>query len=189
MATKDGLGSTMYEGAAAYGTFQAYLGAIIISFFGGIFVLIGLHLMMKTNYYDKQTMASVTNVPKCGKKESTNTVKQKNGHSETTTSISWDCPLVVDYSVDNESYSEVPITVNRHTPVSQGENITVFYHKDDNSKIQQHSDSAAVLGAILFFVALVFIGLAWLRVYIVNKYKFAAAATGASSAINMISGR
>lgn len=167
----DGLGDKLYNGAASFGRFNAIIGIIIASFIGGIFIIIGLFLLIKKNRYTNKVEATVKTAT-CNK--ITNAEQQP--------IIS--CALTLEYHVNGKLINGTLYTNDREYKI--GDKFPVYYNDQNPQDVLLKPSSNKMLGGILLGVGLVLILFTVLHYYIVSRFKFAAAASGVGNAYNMI---
>lgn len=176
-----GLGDEIYSGAASFGKFRAIIGVIFGTIIGlgiitgGIFALIH-----KTKLTGETTGIFVDNqnppkpiLPNCS--SSTN---QDNN-------ISYNCHFNVQYQVGSTTYTKVFDTSSNINYQYQTD-IVVYYDPDYPDNASLSKDDYHTVGYVLICSGIFLLIVSWITVWVVYHYKFAAAASGAAGAIEMV---
>lgn len=161
------LANNIYDGAAEYGRFMAIIGLIIGCLIATIMIVGGVVLLFKKNKYTQIISGDIT-------KSQCNNINN---------SIS--CSLSAQYIVGDESNQKYTIdnTMNGKTYYNVGDKINIYYDPNNPGLSSTNKPISFVLiGSILIIIALLIICGVSLNYYIVNRYKFAAAATGVGDA-------
>jgi hypothetical protein len=168
------LGSTLYGGAAEFGRIMSDISAIVTTIIFMILLIIGIQLVRHKKTRTSSTTATVHTVQTCA---------QFTDNSEKT--VSYDCSLVVQYTVGTKKYTNVDLTISGPIKYAVGDSITVYYDPADPSKIFTSKDEENIIGWILIGVGLVLLVSSWGWYWISHRYKFAAAVGGVDTGIQM----
>ena len=162
----EGLGDQLYDGAASFGRFMAYIWFGIFSLIALVFFILGIVFLFGKNKYIA-TDGKITSItsPQCK--------ENPNGK----------CNSVVEYRVNNNTYK-----TNLYTPYNsyEGQTIKIEYDSSDPHRAQLKGMHPKVLALIFFGIAILLFGIGYLIYYINTRYKFAAAASGVGTGFDMI---
>jgi len=164
--SKKGLGHEIYDGAASFGRFMSIVSLVVGSIIAIILLIIGFYLLFTKTKYTAETDGKVIGV-RCG------TNNSGKGYS---------CTGVVEYTVNNIVY-KMPLNTGT---LYEGQAFKIVYVPSEPAKAQIKGISRQAIGGILIAIAFVVFGLAFLHYYIVNRFKFAAAASGVGTGIDMV---
>lgn len=177
-----GLGDEIYSGAAAWGRFRAIIGVIFGTIIG-IGLIIGgiVSLRHKTKLTGKTTGKSVDNqnppqpvsVPPCS------------STSDKDNNRSYLCHFKIQYTVESKEYTKI-FDTNSNTNYAGQTDIVVYYNPDDPTDASLTKDDYHTVGYVFLGFGVFLILASWIGLWIVYHYKFAAAASGAAGAIDMI---
>lgn len=163
------IGTTIYDGAAEYGRFMAWVGLIIGMFISAALAVIGLWLLLSKEKYSQITTATVKEA------ECKTVISDK--------SMITNCLLKITYTVDSKLYEKTYGAQGRNYFV--GETFTIRYNPE-NPDDYSTNIGRRWIGWILIGVGLVVAGLSLFSWWIAMKFQFAAAATGVGSAYGII---
>jgi hypothetical protein len=176
---KKGLGTEIYSGAAEFGRFRALLGVIFGTVIGIIMIGIGIYLAARRT---KRTLSVFGNikdgVPQC----TVSSYSDKNG-----TTITYNCVFTVDYKIDDKPYSHT-FTTNSSTNYVGIKDIRLYYESGKEGDVSLSEDNTHIAGWIVLGIGVFLIIGSWISWYIINRFKFAAAASGTAGAFEMIRG-
>lgn len=182
-----GLGEDIYEGSATFGRFMAWISLIISVIIGGVLIGLGIRMLLKKKQWTNKVTGNVVNAI-CNTSNVTNCTGGKD--STCTTEPMTSCDLNIEYTVGQEEYVSrllMEEKTNLHKRV--GEKVEVFYKDSDPSIISRDGDgSKKLVGWILVGFGIGVIIIASISFYVVQKFKFAAAASGVGSAFGMFNG-
>ena len=134
-APQSKLGSEVYTGVAAFGRFQAVIGAIV-----GVIIAIILIIIGSMRLRDKHTASAlmkITSVKQCT--QQTQTDNQGN------TSVNYACTIAVSFTASNgKTYSNPSVSVISTKPLSTGMAITLRYDPSSPSSIVQEASPKAL---------------------------------------------
>jgi hypothetical protein len=177
-----GLGDEIYSGAASFGKLRAVIGAIFGTIIG-IGLIIGgiVSLRHKTKLTGKTTGTSIDNqnhpqpvpVPPCS------------STSDKDNNQSYQCHFKLQYQPDKKKYTKIFDTSSSTNYADQTE-ITVYYNPDDPTDASLTKDDYHTVGYVFLGFGVFLLLASWIGLWIVYHYKFAAAASGAAGAIDMI---
>ena len=165
--SKKGLGNQIYDGAASFGRFMSIVSLVIGSIISITLLIIGFYLIFTKTKYTGETDGKVVGV-NCGNQSG-------KGYA---------CIAVVEYKVNGTVYK---MSLNTSQTLYDGQIFRIVYIPADPAKSQIKGISRKMVGGILIAIALVVFGLAFLHYYIVNRFKFAAAASGVGTGIDLVS--
>lgn len=162
------IGTTIYDGAAAYGYFMSYISLIVGNIIGIALVVLGLHLIFKKDKFSAKTTA-VVKQEQCEK----NTMSKDGAHT---------CFLELQYNASGSVVKKQYTTTDKI--YNTGDEITIRYNPQNPQEITT-ALSARTLGWIFFSIGLFVLIGAWIYWYIIHTFKFAAAAAGLGSAMDI----
>ena len=167
-----GIGDDLYDGAASFGRFMATVWLVIGTLIGLVLLGISLYLLLTPPKYSEEATAKVKEV-KCDRVPSGDSRGMLN-----------DCIMKIEYTVDDK-----PIVKDYNSKGSKyyttGDNIKIRYNPD-NPEDFTTAISRKTVGWILLGIGAFIMILSWVSWWIVNQFKFAAAATGVGSAYDMV---
>lgn len=173
-----GLGDDIYSGAASFGRIRAIFGVIFGTLIGICLIVGGFYaLAHKTKLTDKTTgiVVDSNNNP---------TNIQCLSTSDKDTGITYQCNFRLQYTVNKEIYY-APINTNSSTNYSGGTEITLYYDPNSPNNASLQQDDYHTIGFICIAAGLFILLFSWIGLWIILRYKFAAAASGAAGAIGM----
>lgn len=170
-----GLAEDVYDGSAAFGKFMALVSLITGILIGIGLIIGGIFLLLKKETYNTSTTAVVKSVS-CSNTPSTD--------SKNNTTYSYSCHLTVEYTTNKNEKMTSDITTTK--TYSVGENITIYYNDANPKVIASKLTAWKLIGSILIGVGVLIIGGGILHYYVVNRFKFAAAANGVGQGVAMI---
>lgn len=163
------LSEEIYDSTANFGVFMAVLGLIGASITGFIMICIALYLIFNNGTHSKQSEANVIE-SKCDiYKDSKNKTHRK-------------CRTTVNYNVNSKEYENIISTDNL---LSKNSKVNIVYDPNNPEDSLKKTGMRRILAYVLIGLALVTIGAAVIRYYIVKTYKVAAAATGVGEAASI----
>ena len=174
-----GLGDEIYSGAASFGKLRAVIGAIFGTIIG-IGLIIGgiVSLRHKTKLTGKTTGTSIDNQGNQVPIRCSSTSDQDNNQS-------YQCHFKLQYQPDKKKYTKIFDTSSSTNYADQTE-ITVYYNPDDPTDASLSKDDYHTVGYVFLGFGVFLLLASWIGLWIVYHYKFAAAASGAAGAIDMI---
>jgi hypothetical protein len=168
MVKKESLGSEVYSGAAGFGRIYAWISAIIGTIIAIGMIIAGIYIINHKGHL-KSVDGKVT-------KASYNCNTQTHDKDTTTT-----CKFDISYIVDSKTYTK---TFSSTDKFSVDQTVTVWY--DPNHPDQgEFNPLSKNVGSVLISSAIFITISVWLWVWLTRRYKFAAAAGGASSIFDM----
>lgn len=160
------VGTQLYDGAAEVGKFMAVVGLIICGVIAFILVLVAIYLFATPSNYTSQVEGKITKAScSSGSKGST------------------ECVTEVEYDVNGTKYTS---NVNTSKRVIEGQNITLVYNPVDPKDAKQKGLSRIAVAWILIGIAVFIMLLSALHYYLVNRFKFLAAASGVGQGVSLI---
>lgn len=172
---KPGVGEEIYSGAASFGVFWALLGAVMATIVGIILIIAGIYILASKS---DRNSASATVVAINGQTNGSCQKTQDNPvQYQCTVSVKydgWKDPIDINYSGNNSYYV--------------GEKLTIYVKKNDPSDATLNPPVPKWFGIIAIVVGLIIPAVAWFWYWASRRWKFIAAAEGASGAFKIISG-
>lgn len=159
-----GIGDDIYDGAAAFGRFMSYVGLVIGGLIALVFLILGIVFLVKRDPYSKTVKATVTDA-KC---------------------LTLKCTLDLKYMVNGKEYTS-SLTEDSKPNVQKGELLEIRYKPEDPASVSLRRRGTKTIGVILIVVALIIATIVGVYFWAVQRYKFAAAATGVGTAWDIIS--
>jgi hypothetical protein len=98
---------------------------------------------------------------------------------------SYQCHFKLQYTVDEKKYTKIFDTFGS-TNYSDERDIVVYYDPDDPDDASLSKDDYHTVGYILIGFGIFLLLASWIGLWVVYHYKFAAAASGAAGAIDII---
>jgi hypothetical protein len=170
-----GLADDVYDGSAAFGKFMGLVTLITGLIIGIGLIIGGIFLLLKKETYNTSTTAVVKTVS-CSNNPSTD--------SKNNTTYTYSCHLTVEYTTNKNEKMTSDTTTNR--TYSVGENITIYYNDTNPKVIASKLTAWKLIGGVLLGFGIVILASSILHYYVVNRFKFAAAANGVGQGIAMI---
>lgn len=172
---KPGLGDEIYSGAASFGVFWALLGAIMATIIGTLLIGFGIYLMVhKTNRKTVSAKVVYINGIPDGTCQKTQDNPPQYNCAVTVKYDGWKDPIQISYTGPDSYYV--------------GETIDIYVDNNNPGDATLDKPVPKWMGLIIIAVALIMIGGAWFWYWASRRWKFIAAAEGASGAISLISG-
>lgn len=176
-SSKPSLGENIYEGAASYGRFMSTLGLILSIIIGIVLIYFGVKFELSPNVYTESTMAQITKA-------------QCNQSIDKDNNVNYTCTLNITYTTKATPTTPAQtlnrmISVTSRTIYQTGGVIQVQYNPDNPQDVRSSSLSKHQTGWILIGIAIFIIIGAIIWYYIAHRYKFAAAAGGFDSALDL----
>jgi hypothetical protein len=150
--------SEIYNDTASFGKFMAIISAILATVIGIVLIVAGVAEIRHVPIYTQVVNATIVNSPSC--------TSQVNGNL-------YSCMLTLKYTVNNVVYTS-NLTTESSQPYMQNGSIQIYYNPKNPHQISQGSDNPK-FGWWIIGLAVIIISVAWLMVWMVYKYKFAAA--------------
>lgn len=170
----DGVGM-VYTGAASFGRFSAIISGVIGTLIALIIGGFGVYIIVESSRRTKSVTGTVT--------ESTcenTTPDKKEGKT---------CEITVEYTSGQPSKMCMRnFAVPDEVIYEKGKKVTVYYDPSNacgTGSLESRSTDN-ILGIMLIGVAIVFIVIVWLIVYLTQEYKFFAAAEGVGTVISVV---
>lgn len=172
------LGDQLYSGSAEVGIIWSLISAIIATIIGIFLIIAGIYILVK-----KSTLQEVSGTvisadpPSCGSQP------YNVGNQPT-----YSCNLTVSYTVNDTHFQKI-IWYSGSVIYSPGQSITIYYNPNNPGNPSLTGAVPHFVGGILIFMGLLMAVASWFWYYMSRKYKFVAAAEGASAAYSLITGR
>lgn len=179
----NGVGKEIYDDTAKFGLVMAFIGAIIATIIGLLFIVIGIYFVNKKLVYTASTTngTAITSVSNCTRSD---------GVTNCTVDYKYTADDNKTYTILGQSTSDESLCNNCNEcgsgSGSQKEcnitGFTVWYDPNNKGNSQLSSDSTHVLGwiGIVFGLFLLIVG--WVSYYLKRKYKAYAAISGVDTA-------
>lgn len=173
---KQNLGNEIYEGAAVGGRAMSLISAVTASVISIGFIAFGIYLIVHHPVYTEGPVTgTLTVLPNACVATITN------GNSSSS------CTFDVKYTTKDGVNLTKGMT--KKGSYTNGQTVDVYYNPNNHSDIMiENNDNTTIFGWIMIIIAVIVVIGAWLWVWLTNKYKFLAAAEGASTAVNMFRG-
>jgi hypothetical protein len=168
------LGQSIYDDTASFGQLTSKIGlgcAICIAV-----ILIGciIYLVATQNINLASTVGTITKAI-C--------TPQTNVSGKTTT-VTYNCALTVEYTIDNIKYEHIVNTTDKQYNIN--DTIELSYDKTNPNTVQEKPMNVYTLSGILSCIATSLVLCAYLNYYLTNTSKTYAAAQGISSAFSIV---
>jgi hypothetical protein len=177
--------SDVYDGVAEYGKFSSMLGAVISSVLGLVMFGFGIYLLSKKRILTSRVEGKIVSIQN-GKCEFIQGTYDQN--TKRTTTSKWNCTITVSYTVNGIPYSQRD-TTETSSKHQVGDSVVVYYSPSKPSVSSVVSDDYRIIGSALTCVSMCIVIGAWVWVWVTQRYKVAAAASGASSISSLFTNR
>ena len=157
----------VYNGAATVGQFMAKVGMIICCIFGGLLIILGIFFCFLKNSRSGKVIGTVQS----------SSCTTSTAQPSTTT-----CSINIQYIVGGKTLTTTQTTVKTY---NKGDQISLGYNPNNPSDVVIGNLSSWILGLIFIVFGLIIIGVGWLNYYLVNRFKFLAAFSGAENVVNV----
>ena len=170
--TKNSIRNEVYGDLASFGRFMVIIWTIVGTIIGLACIFGGIAILRHKNKRTGTVTGNITVTPQCS-----TTVNEKN--------TNYDCRFTVEYKVDGKSYNH-NFHTNSNTNYSNLRTIELHYDPNNPADSSLEKNLSKNLGWFaLVFGLFVLIG-TWVRLWVVRKYKVAAAASGAAGAYDIV---
>lgn len=170
-STRSSLENDIYSGAASFGLFYAFIGAIFGTIVGIIMIISGLVMLNKETIKIELISGKVLNL---------NCRPLQNNEQN--------CSINISYRYNNQDYTKyVQYTGKNMYALTQI--IDVYVNRDDPSSIYIEDPNSYTKGRILLFFGLFIVIAGWIWYWLSKKYKFLAASGGVSGVLNLFNRR
>ena len=161
-----GLGDTIYDGAASFGVALAWISLIVGNLIGWGIIAFGIYLLVRKQKFAKSITARIVDT-ECNKTDTT-----------------YSCLLKLQYDIDSKTYDS---TINTNSSIfyQKGTTINIRYNPDNPVEVSLFPNSK-IFGWVCLVIGFIVVIGVFIHWYITIKYKFAAAATGFASGIDMV---
>lgn len=163
-----GVGTQLYTGAADVGKIWATISAVLATVVAVGMVLGGIYIIYHRSHL-KYVTGKVT-------KSSYNCVKQSTKNGAITT-----CKVNVSYSIDGKSFMK---TFTSSTLYKVGDDVDVYYDPTDPKDTEINPIPKWIGWALIGGAAFIVVS-SWIWVWLVNRYKFLAAAQGVKGVVDL----
>lgn len=164
-----GVGEDVYDGAAAFGRFMALLSLIGGTLISLLLIGIGIYLLVSKDKYSGSTTANIKEA-NC----------QRIADSK---SVRYECLLKLSYSVDGKAYEREYGTHSGFYAPNTTLNIRYDPSNPNDITVGMRKKTIAI---IILCIGVFVLIMAWVWWWIVNTFKFAAAAQGVGSAYDIV---
>lgn len=166
-----GIGGEIYEGAAQFGRFSAWVTLVFGNIVGAVLLGVGFFLLFSKATYSKEVVATIKDA-KCERLK-----------DETNARVNNDCILQLQYTVNKQVYTaQIQTTSGKY--YSNGGTLNIKYNPENPTDVTT-APKRKTIGWILVGVGILFVISSWVTWWIVRKFKFAAAADGVGTAYQM----
>lgn len=167
------LGSQLYSGAADFGKFRAKIGLFIGCVISIIAIIFGIYMVLRHVKLTAQTSGHIIKITeRCKKANDGNYMCD---------------PETIEYTVDGKNYQITRSIISKtEFRKLQSHIVQIYYDPTNPSHADTRSDNMKTVGVLAIGFGLIVIALAYLSYWIVNKYKFAAAASGVGGAADIM---
>ena len=157
------LGNQLYDGAASFGRFIAIAWFIFLTIISIICFIVGLFFIFSKNKYSSETTGKIVG-------------------TQCPTSATF-CNSVIEYTVNNNKY-KISDTTSKGS--FEGATVSIVYDPANPNNAKIKGANKLIVGCILLGVAIVIFGFGYLIYYVNTRYKFAAAASGVGTGIDIL---
>jgi len=185
-ASGGGLGQEIYTGAADFGVAWALIGAITGTIIGIIMIIGGIYVLMHRNDYTPvQGKVTLINGSATGQCQSS-LIHASNGSSSNDTTV-FNCLVTVQFSYKGED-RKADISYSGNKGFYVGQVTTVYVRTNDPEDVSLNGSIPGWVSAITISFGLVIAIGGWFWYWASKRWKFVAAAEGASGAWHIIRG-
>ena len=177
------LGQEIYNGSAALGRITTFIGLIVGILIGTGLLIASVYLLVTKGKYTEPANAKVSRAS-CNSGTETNCTGEKNNQNCVTRNVV-NCKANVIYQAANAEQN-ADITVRQALPLQKGDTLTIYYDKKIPSEASASKFPRTALGIVLLVFAILIIGSSVLWFYITRINKFAAAAQGVGTGIQVV---
>jgi anionic cell wall polymer biosynthesis LytR-Cps2A-Psr (LCP) family protein len=167
-----GVGEDVYDGAATFGRFMAWIGLIICAIIAIILIIVGVYLLTHPGKYTAKTKGIVT-------KSDCRAFTERNG------SHNMSCDVTAEYEVEGTQLETRVLLTGESNETRPGQAMELVYDPRNPQDAKKKLLSRATIGWILIGIAIFIVVAAAVHLYLVKRFKFAAAASGVGQGINM----
>lgn len=164
-----------YNSLSTFGKWTTIFFSCIIIFIC-IIILIFMYPMYFNPIYTSSTIATVTSIEICSP---VTIIQTMNG--VTTSKIQYNCSGKMTYIIDGTKYENNYNENNLISPSSIGKTLEIYYNPKNPKDIGQSASSEKKTALIVSIICLLVILFALIKIYLVYKYQFFAAASGADT--------
>lgn len=177
-----GLGDEIYSGAASFGKIRAIIGTILGTIIGIALIIGGIAAIKHKRIFTRKTIGKSVNsqnppqtipISNCD-----STIVKDNNRQ-------YQCHFIVQYTVENKNYTKI-FNTNSNTNYSEQTDIVIYYDPTNPENVSLYEDDYKIVGYIFIGLGILLLLSSWIGLWIVYKYKFAAAASGVAGAIDMV---
>ena len=174
-----GLGNEIYSDSAAFGRIRAIIGVIFGTLIGLGLIIGGIFAIAHKTKLSSETIGISVN------KDNNPIPIDQCGTTTTNNNTTYNCNFRLRYTVDGIDYYS---QFNTHDSInySNETKVTIYYDPNNPNNSSPTKDDYHTVGYILLGIGIFLLIGAWVSLWIVLHYKFAAAASGAAGAIGMI---
>ena len=169
--SKKGFGEKMYEGSAALGKFQTFIGLFIAIPIGIVLIVIGGIMLSKKDPHTKTIEAEIIEA-NCNMSQTKDNNKYK-----------YDCGLKVKYTLDEECTPMV--NTSSKNEYKKDQKITIYYNPDNVCDAVIKPVNYKAIGGVLLGIGILVIGGSIFSYYMARRFKMYGAAVGAGTAVGV----
>jgi len=172
------IGSQLYSGAADFGRFRAKIALFIGCIISVIAILFGISMVLRHTKLTAQTSGRIIKIT-----EQCEQVLDNDGQHQR-----YICePDTIEYTVDGKNYQITRSVISKtQFRKLQFGIVQIYYDPTNPSHADTRSDDMKTVGMLAIGFGLIVLALAYLSYWMVNKYKFAAAASGVGGAADIM---
>ena len=167
------IGQEIYSDAASFGKLRAIISVVIGTLLGLGLIIGGIVLLARKTKRTKNVNGVSTDnkVPPC-----TSVSKDNN--------ITYQCNFSLSYTINGTEYTK-QFNTNESKNYSGKKQMKLYYDPENVNDISITQDNYRTIGGVLLGCGFLIIIIVWVSLWATNKYKFIAAASGTSGAIQM----
>ena len=169
------LASEVYTGMAAYGKVRTIIGTVTGTLVGVAMLVGGTVLLKRKSRLSDTIGATITNDPYCVQYHDQNLQK-------------WKCKNIqLSYRVNDKDYV---LNTNSDSTIkyTKGLPLSIYYDPSNPANSSLVSDNTKIIGWILVVIGILLLVSSWVWLFLVLKFKIAAASSGASGIIGTVRG-
>lgn len=170
MSDKPSLGSEIYSDTASFGRISSIIGAIFATLISLIMIMVGILMIKSKDRHSKKETANVTKVV-CNPYQTIDNPPRTN----------YSCDFTLQTSNGVEQYHS-----DNERDYSNYKSLDIYYDPNNPSDIELSKPPLKIIGFVLFGLGLFILIGSWIGVWITQRYKAAAAASGIATGVNMI---
>jgi len=166
-------GTDLYKGTSSLGRFTSTVRFYISIVIAIILIAIGIWFFSKKEDNLVDTYAIIKKV---------NCLPFVNDKK----TISYNCMVDIEYTVNNKVYNG-KLNLTNYTPYMENQSVPITYDINNPYDYKSTTIKSKWIGLILMGIAIIVVGVGYYMKYLAAKYEVAAAATGATDVLNIVS--